>query len=203
MSGMDDMTMGLGPVGPFVVAWAVMMAAMMFPSATPLMFEFARNAERRRGWRGATALLGTTYLGVWLVFGVVCYVLYNALGMPWPNQQVVGGVSLIIAGLYALTPLKRASEARCRELCAVHGGLPFNLMRSAMVAGGRYGLSCIGCSAGLMVAMVVIGISNLFWMIALTALLFIYKLAPAATFRWASALSAAVIVLGVLFAALG
>jgi predicted metal-binding membrane protein len=202
MSSMEDMLMGLGPLGPFVVAWTVMMAAMMFPSAMPLMFEFARNAERRRGWAAATALLGMTYLGVWLAFGVVCYVLYNAFGMPWPNQAVVGGVALIIAGLYALTPLKRASEARCRELCAIHGPLPFNLMRSAFVAGGRYGLSCLGCSAGLMVAMVLIGISNLLWMIALTSLILLYKLAPASTLRWAPALSAAVVVLGILYAAL-
>ena len=48
MSTMDDMTMGLGPVGAFAAGWALMMAAMMFPSATPLVFEFARNAEGRR-----------------------------------------------------------------------------------------------------------------------------------------------------------
>jgi hypothetical protein len=30
MSAMDDMSMGLGSLGPFVVAWTVMMAAMMF-----------------------------------------------------------------------------------------------------------------------------------------------------------------------------
>jgi predicted metal-binding membrane protein len=201
MSSMDDVTMGLGAIGPFALAWTVMMAAMMFPPAMPLMFEFARNAERRRGWRFATAVLGMTYLGVWLAFGVVCYLLYNALGMPWPNQALLGGATLVVAGLYALTPLKRASEARCRELCAVHGPLPFNLMRSAIVAGGRYGLSCLGCSAGLMVAMVLIGVSNLIWMIALTAVIFIYKLAPAPTLRWVSALSAAVVALGVFYAA--
>jgi predicted metal-binding membrane protein len=201
MSSMDDMSMGLGPLGPFIGAWTIMMAAMMFPSAMPLIFEFARDAERRSGWRAATALLGGTYLGVWLVFGVVCYALYNALGMPWPNQGLVGGIVLILAGLYALTPLKRASEARCRELCAVHGPLPFNLMRSAVVAGGRYGLSCLGCSAGLMVAMVLIGISNVVWMIALTAVLLIYKLAPAPTLRWWLALSAALVALGMLYAA--
>src|SRR5205823_10558616 len=39
MSPMEDMPMGLGPPGPFVVAWTVMMAAMMLPSAMPLMFE--------------------------------------------------------------------------------------------------------------------------------------------------------------------
>src|SRR5437899_1905463 len=27
-------------------------------------------------------------LGVWLVFGVVCYALYTAMRMPWPNQAV-------------------------------------------------------------------------------------------------------------------
>ena len=201
MSSMDDMTMGLGPVGAFAAGWAVMMAAMMFPSATPLVFEFARNAEGRRGWQAATALLGVTYLGIWLAFGVACYVVYNAVGMPWPNQGLVGGVALILAGLYALTPLKRATEAHCRELCALHGPLPFNLMRSAVVAGGRYGLSCLGCSAGLMVAMVLIGLSNLTWMLALTSVLLIYKLAPAPTLRWSLALSATVVGLGVLYAA--
>src|ERR671939_1033256 len=45
---MDDMAMGLGAFGPFVATWTVMMAAMMLPSATPLMFEFAEHAERRR-----------------------------------------------------------------------------------------------------------------------------------------------------------
>ena len=53
-----------------------------------------------------------------------------------------------------------------------------------------------------MVAMVLIGISNLLWMIALTALVLIYKLAPAPTLRSASAMRAAVIVLGILYAAL-
>lgn len=200
-SSMDDMAMGLGSFDVFVAAWAVMMVAMMLPSALPLVFEFARNAEGRRGWQTATALLGATYLGVWLAFGVVCYVLYNALGMPWPNQGLVGGAALVIAGLYALTPLKRASEAWCRELCALHGPLPFNLMRSAIVAGGRYGLSCLGCSAALMLALVLIGMSSLVWMIVLTAVILMYKLAPAPTLRWILALSSVLVASGVVYTA--
>jgi predicted metal-binding membrane protein len=177
-----------------------MMAAMMLPSATPLVFEFARSAERRRLWRTATALLGATYLGVWLAFGALGYALYVALGMPWPNQQLVAGAALVIAGLYALTPAKRASEARCRELCALHGPLPFNLMRSAVVVGARYGLSCLGCTAGLMVAALLIGMTNLVWMIVLTALVLAYKLAPIQTGPWRMALAAVLVVLGVLYA---
>jgi predicted metal-binding membrane protein len=199
-SSMDDMAMGLGSFEPFVASWTVMMAAMMLPSALPLVFEFAQGAERRRGWQAATAVLGVTYLGIWLAFGVVCYALYNAIGMPWPNQGLIGGAALVIAGLYALTPLKRATEAWCRERCALHSPLPFNLMRSAVVSGARYGLSCLGCSAGLMVAMVLIGMSNLIWMIVLSALVLVYKLAPAPTRGRLLTLSAALVVLGVLYA---
>lgn len=200
MRAMGEMSMGLGAFGPFVVTWTLMMAAMMIPSATPLLFEFARSAEGRRGWRTATALLGATYLGVWVAFGVVCYALYDLLGMPWPHQRLIGGGVLVLAGLYALTPIKRASEAWCRELCALHGPLPFNLMRSAVAAGGRYGLSCLGCTAGLMLTMVLIGLSSLGWMIALTAVVLIYKLAPAPSPRWIAALSIALVALGVLYA---
>jgi predicted metal-binding membrane protein len=203
LSSMDDMAMGLGSFGPFVASWAVMMAAMMLPSAIPLVFEFAQNSERRRGWQAATALLGATYLGVWLAFGVVCYMLYNAVGMPWPNQGLIGGAALVIAGLYALTPVKRASEELCRERCALHGPLPFNLMRSAVVAGARYGLSCLGCSAGLMVAMVLIGMANLVWMIVLAAVVLVYKVAPAPTPRSMVALSGVLVALGVLYVVAG
>ncbi len=203
LRAMDGMAMGLGAFGPFVASWTVMMAAMMLPSAIPLVFEFAQHAARRRGWLVATALLGATYLGVWLAFGVVCYVLYSAVGMPWPNQGLLGGGALVIAGVYALTPLKRASEALCRERCALHGPLPFNLMHSAVVAGARYGLSCLGCSAGLMVAMVLIGMANLVWMIVLAAIIMVYKLAPTPTPRAMAALAGALVALGVLYAVAG
>ena len=67
MAGMDGMDMGLGPIESFTVTWVVMMAAMMLPSAIPVVLEFARTAERRRRWQVATGVLALTYLGVWLV----------------------------------------------------------------------------------------------------------------------------------------
>ena len=56
-------------------------------------------------------MLGMTYLAVWLAFGVVCYLLYNALGMPWPNQALVGGAALVVAGLYAIEHRRGDLEA--------------------------------------------------------------------------------------------
>src|SRR5439155_23975659 len=131
MVGMDGMDMGLGPRESFAATWVVMMAAMMLPSAIPLVLEFARTAERRNGWQVATGVLAGTYLGVWLIFGVVCYAIYTVARMPWANQPVVVGLALALAGAYSSSPIKRASQARCRERCALHGPLPFNLMRVA------------------------------------------------------------------------
>ena len=198
MAGMD-MDMGLGPIEDFATVWVVMMAAMMLPSAIPVVLEFARTAEGRRGWQVATGVLAVTYLGVWLVFGVVCYVVYTAAGMPWPSQPMVTGLALALAGVYSISPIKRASQARCRELCALHGPLPFNLMRSAAVAGVRYGLSCLGCSAALMVAMVLIGMSSLWWAVILGIVVLIYKLAPPLRWPYELALSLALVALGVAY----
>ena len=196
MAGMD---MGLGPIEAFAVTWLVMMAAMMLPSAIPVVLEFARTAEGRRGWQVATGVLAVTYLGVWLVFGVVCYAVYTAARMPWPNQAVVVGLALALAGVYSVSPIKRASQARCRELCALHGPLPFNLMRAAAVAGVRYGVSCLGCSAALMVAMVLIGMSSLWWGVILGIVVLVYKLAPPLGMRDELVLSLALVALGVAY----
>ena len=121
MAGMD---MGLGPIEEFAVTWIVMMAAMMLPSAIPVVLEFARTAERRRGWQVATGVLAVTYLGVWLMFGVVCYALYTAARMPWPNQAVVAGVSLALAGVYSVSPIKRAARPAAASCARYMGRFP-------------------------------------------------------------------------------
>jgi len=194
-----DMAMGWGSLQSFATTWLVMMAAMMLPSALPLVYEFAHNAEGRRGWQVATATLGVAYLSVWLVFGLLCYAVYRAMHMPWPDQRLIGGLALVLAALYASTPIKRASEARCRALCALHDPLPFNLLRSALVAGVRYGLSCMGCTAGLMVAAVIIGMTSLLWMVIISGLILVYKLAPPLEGKYTLLGSLTIAVLGIVF----
>jgi predicted metal-binding membrane protein len=193
------MAMGPESLESFAASWVVMMAAMMLPSAMPLVLEFAGNSQGRRGWQAATGVLGLTYLSMWLAFGLICHVVRNAFPMSVPDQGLVGGVALVLAGLYGLSPIKRASEARCRELCALHGPLPFNLMRSAVAVGAKYGLSCVGCSAALMVAMVMIGMSSLSWIVILSGVVLVYKLAPAPSTRRTWLLSAALGALGVVY----
>jgi predicted metal-binding membrane protein len=198
-SGSTDMAIGLGSLQSFATTWLVMMAAMMLPTALPLAYEFAHNAEGRRSWQVATAALGGAYLSVWLVFGLLCYAVYRAVNMPWPDQRLIGGLALVLAALYALTPIKRASEASCRELCALHDPLPFNLLRGALVAGVRYGLSCLGCTAGLMVAAVIIGMTSLGWMVIISGLILVYKLAPPLEAKYKLLVSLGVAVLGIVY----
>jgi predicted metal-binding membrane protein len=200
----SGMAMGLGSVASFATTWTAMMAATMLPSAIVLVYRFSRQAEgrRTRTLPVAIAMLVLVYLAVWLAFGVACYLAYNALGMPWRNQALAGGVALALAALYALTPLKRASQDRCHEVRALDGPLPRNLVRAGAVAGWRYALSCLGCTAGLMVAMVLVGMTSLGWTIVLAILVLAYKFAPPATWRLDVALAALVAVLGIAYAAL-
>ena len=197
-----SMSVGLGPFASFATTWTLMMAAMMLPSALPLFYRFAGQAEARRALPLAVGALAVVYIAIWLGFGAACYVAFHAVGMPWRDQSVAGGVALVLAAFYALTPLKRMSQDRCRELCAMHAPLPFNLVRAGALAGWRYGLSCLGCSAGLMVAMVLVGMTSLAWTLVLAVLVLAYKLAPPAGRRLDVALAAAIAALGVAYAAL-
>ena len=62
-----------------------------------------------------------------------------------------------------------------------------------------YGLSCLGCSAALMVAMVLIGMSGLWWAVILGIVVLIYKLAPPLRMPYELALSLALVALGVAY----
>ena len=198
-SSMGAMGMGLGSVQSFATTWVVMMTAMMLPSALPLVFQFARKSEGRRGWQAATGALGLSYLSIWLLFGLISYAVYRAVQMPWSDQRLIGGLALVAAAAYGLTPLKRSSEARCRELCALHQALPFNVVRSGVVAGARYGISCVGCSAARMIATVLIGVSSLGWMVIIGGVVLVYKLAPPLASRYQLLVSVVIAALGIVF----
>jgi predicted metal-binding membrane protein len=65
-----------------------------------------------------------------------------------------------------------------------------------VVAGVRYSLSCVGCSAALMVAMVLLGMASLWWAVLLGIVVLIQKLAPPLPLRYELVLSAALVALG-------
>ena len=90
----------------------------------------------------------------------------------------VGATLLLIAGLYQLTPLKRA----CLRTC--HSPLGFLVSRwrtgvsGAFTMGLEHGAYCVGCCWALMLLLFAGGVMNLTVIAALTALVAFEKLAP-------------------------
>jgi predicted metal-binding membrane protein len=200
MQSMGASSMGLGPPGSFLPLWVAMMAGMMLPAAAPFVFGFASRFAQSANWPVGSVVLAATYLLVWTGFGMVAYLVYQAIGMPWPRQNVVVGVAIAAAGIYALTPLKRAAQARCRAMCYEVQTDRRGIVASAVTRGIEYGLNCVGCSAGLMIALLIVGMSNLVWSIVATGVVLLYKVAPWWSNRTEYAASIALLVAGVSFA---
>jgi predicted metal-binding membrane protein len=179
-----------GGLGFYVVSWVVMMAAMMFPSISPMVLTFA-FIQRRRVERGAverhvsrwTFVAG--YLVTWTAAGLAAYGLFVAvrsLSIPafsWHRggPYLAGGV-LLAAAAYQLTPAKDACLRRCR------GTLEFLMTQwregpwGALRMGIVHGAWCVGCCWGLMAALFALGLMSLTWMIVVAGMIAIEKLLP-------------------------
>jgi len=169
--------------------WAVMMVAMMLPSAAPLVLLFATVARRRRERQSPaapTSALAVGYLLAWTAFSSAAALAQwglhrAALLSPAmaSTSPTFGGLLLVAAGAYQWTPLK----GRC--LAACHSPLGF-LSREwregvggALVMGARHGLFCVGCCWVLMALLFVAGVMNLLWVAALAVFVLVEKAAPA------------------------
>jgi predicted metal-binding membrane protein len=198
MPGMDtpDMPeMNMGPPAPATyllsafLMWFVMMAAMMLPSAAPMILLYGRVARSARA-QGAsiapTALFASVYLAVWAGFSVVAalaqWALVRAgavseLTLAFGDKRIAGAL-LIAAGLYQITPLKRLCLRYCRS--------PFEflmrLWRPGLAGAARlgfvHGLYCLGCCAALMALLFVFGVMNLAWVAALAVFVLAEKALP-------------------------
>jgi predicted metal-binding membrane protein len=122
MAMSPEWTFGYGTL--IFAMWAVMMVAMMLPSAAPAILLVAA-LDRQRGVTGAwgrSALFASGYLLVWFGFSLAATLLQAALDglgllsetMAASNRALAGGV-LVAAGLYQWTPLKNACLAHCRS----------------------------------------------------------------------------------------
>ena len=183
--------------------WAIMMAAMMLPSALPMILTFTdlslRSAEPARGRSFVAA-----YLAVWFAFSVAATAAQWALqAMGWVNPMIVStsaGLTtllLLIAGVYQFSPLKRACLSRCRTPVGFLLGEWRPGTRGAFTMGLRHGLFCVGCCWALMALLFVGGVMNLAWIAALSIAVAIEKLAPHGE-RIAAALGLGLIAAGVI-----
>ena len=168
----------------FLTAWMLMTAAMMLPSALPLLVSLDRIARGQPGRREIPAVAAFAYLGVWGLVGIATLAssaFADAYFVPRVSAQVVSrvtGVGLVLAGLYGLSPLAAACLRACRRpfgfLARYWRGGSGARLQAAHI-GAAYGVSCVGCCVPMLGAMFVVGMANIAIVIAMGALMAIMK----------------------------
>jgi predicted metal-binding membrane protein len=163
--------------------WAVMMVGMMSPSALPVLFVVARSEAARGGAASrTTALFAVGYLAVWIAFSLgaaaLQWVLHDAglLSVSMTLTSGLGGVVLIGAGVYQLTPQKRACLIHCRHPMDVLMAHWRAGLTGAFRMGLRHGWYCLGCCWALMIVLFGVGIMNLAWVGAIAAFVLLEKM---------------------------
>jgi predicted metal-binding membrane protein len=176
--------------GLMLAMWAVMMVAMMLPSAAPMLLLHAAVLRQRRGGAsplGRTALFALGYLLVWTGFSVVATVaqwwLHGALlltsMMGAAASPLLGGALLLAAGAFQWTPVKRACLHHCRSPIHFLAAGWREGVGGTLAMGLRHGLYCVGCCWFLMALLFVGGVMNLLWVAGIAAYVLVEKLAPA------------------------
>jgi predicted metal-binding membrane protein len=166
--------------------WAVMMAAMMLPSAIPMILAFARVCQQKnKATYKLTGLFALAYLGIWLLFSIALTLLqWQMHGLAWlspmmdsQNSMSAAGI-LFLAGFYQFTPIKNACLMHCKT------PLGFLLNEWQDGAGGafrmglKHGAFCVGCCWAQMLIMFAVGVMNLLGMALITLLVVLEKTVP-------------------------
>ena len=191
MAGMDEGPgTDPGSLGFYVSVWIVMMAAMMFPSAGPMVVAHAKVQRRKRDLgraaeRGATAAFVGGYIVAWTAFGIVAYALFELLrsvdvdALAWSrNGRYAASAVIAIAAIYQLTPLKDVCLAKCRSPLAFVVGSWRDGRLGAARMGIEHGGWCVGCCWALMVTLFALGFMSVAWMAVIAALVALEKLLP-------------------------
>lgn len=190
MAGMAPMPAGVAPwslayLGPSFAMWAIMMVAMMLPSAAPMILLYASFA-RRSPARGATTVFALTYLLLWTVFAglatagqafLIGHGLLARASLAISDRTLVA-VLLAAVALYQLSGLKRLCLSHCRSPV----GFLMRYWRPGVTGAARmgiaHGLHCLGCCGLLMLLLFAGGVMNLLWVAILTLVVVVEKYAP-------------------------
>jgi predicted metal-binding membrane protein len=166
--------------------WAAMMAAMMLPSAWPMLTMYGALArkESSEGRRSSHLyLFAGGYVLVWALFSVAATVVQRMLArvlLLSPMMELTspraGAALLIVAGVYQLTPLKHVCLRSCRSPISFLLGHWRAGSIGAFRMGIDHGVYCVGCCWALMLLLFVGGVMNLYVIAALTTLVAVEKI---------------------------
>lgn len=184
---MHSPTMGMkAPL--FLAAWIIMMIAMMFPTAAPMVLTFHRVQAGKRG-RGETFVstwfFVAAYMLLWGAMGALAFagaagaeLIAAHAGMSAATAARIGGALLLLAGAYQLSPLKDLCLAKCRTPMSFILTSWRDGQWGAVRMGLEHGVFCLGCCWLLFLALFPLGIMNIAAMAVVTLLIFAEKTLP-------------------------
>ena len=177
--------------------WAVMMVAMMVPTAAPMILVFARvNRTRREQHRPfiPTGVFLAGYVIVWSGFALLAVLAQWGLHtasllspIMVSSSPIFGGALLLGAGAFQWSPLKYACVTQCRTPMGFIMTEWREGARGALAMGVKHGTYCLGCCWVLMALLFVLGVMNLLWIAGLAAFMLIEKVLRPGT--WGNAVS--------------
>jgi predicted metal-binding membrane protein len=184
MRGMDNGSWtGLGTIGWFLAVWVVMMAAMMFPSISPTVALYARISKPRSPLLPLVFVSG--YIVTWATAGAVAFALRATIDastgdvLAWHRGgRWVAGVTLLVAAMYQLTPLKDVCLGKCRSPLGFILGSWRDGWSGALRMGAKNGAWCVGCCWALMLALFALGIMSVVWMAVVAGFIAVEKTLP-------------------------
>jgi len=192
MTGTAMMTPAVWTPGYAVIIffmWWVMMVAMMLPSAAPMLLLFVtiNRKQRETGHpHVATSIFAAGYLAAWAGFSLVATMLqweFERTGILSPmvvgNNVIFGGVLLLAAGVYQLTPIKHACLRHCRSPLDFLGTHWHRGANGALRMGLTHGAFCVGCCWFLMGLLFFGGVMNVYWIAGLALFILLEKTLPA------------------------
>ncbi len=187
----------------FLGMWVVMMAAMMLPSLAPMLWRYhqAVGGTGEARLASLTALVAVGYFVVWTLFGLAAFPLGVSLAAAEMREPALAravpvavGVVVLVAGALQFSAWKGRHLACCREAPGRGRTLPADAA-TAWRHGLRLGLHCSRCCAGLMAALLVVGVMDLRAMAAVGTAITVERLAPAGE-RVARATGAVIVAAG-------
>lgn len=172
--------------GALTATWIVMMVLMMAPAVWPWVRAFHRfgiEHNSRAARVGSTVSFSGGYLAAWLAYSVIAaaaqlVLMRAAERMTIGTMTMMSAVILVGAGFYQFAPQKRACLTHCRNPLTYFLARWRNGPRAGFRLGLGHGLFCVGCCWALMATSLVVGVSHLVWMAALTAAVFIEQVLP-------------------------
>ncbi|MBA4393592.1 MAG: hypothetical protein C0407_08570 [Desulfobacca sp.] len=202
---------GRGDLVHHFIMWTVMMAAMMFPSATPMILMFTTVNGQRREDRGPlipTGIFALGYFLIWTVYSGLASLIQWGLHLSalLTHDLVItrplwGGLLLIAAGFFQWTPFRDACMSKCRSPVGFLMAEWREGRLGALIMGVKHGLNCVGCCWLLMLLSFVLGLMNLVWMAILTLFMLVEKAYPES--QWVSRTAGLILVVWGVLVSLG